>query len=323
VRRRKFITLLGGAAAAWPLAAHAQQRARKVGVILQGGPWYSVLDGFREGLNRSGLVEGKSFVLDVRDTGGDLKAAEDAARNLEQQKADVIYTAATSVSLAAKRATTTTPIVFFAGTDPVVVRLVNSIARPGDRLTGVHTPITYVTGKRLELLREIVPNLRRVVTFYDSANPAALVSVEEIRKAAQNLGLELVERQVRSVDELHDALHAFRTGEADAYFAASDAMLDRESSSVIEMTKANRLPSMFYLQRVVASGGLASYSPDFKEGGRLSATYVRRILEGAHPGDLPIEQMDKLVFIINLKTAKQIGLTISESILVRADEVIE
>jgi putative tryptophan/tyrosine transport system substrate-binding protein len=329
VRRRDFITLLGGAAA-WPVAARAQQaaraqddQARRVGVILPGGPWYAVVDGLREGLNQSGLIDGKRFILDIRDTGGDMKAAQEAARNLEQQNAELIYTAATSVSLAAKHATTKIPIVFFAGTDPVAVKLVESIRRPGGRLTGVHTPVTYVTGKRLELLREIVPSLRRVVTFYNPANSAALEFANAAREAARNLGVELLERHVSTVEALHKSLQAFRTGEADAYLAASDAMLDTEAPSIIAMTTAKRLPSMFYLQGVVADGGLASYSPDFKEGGRLSARYVRRVLEGANPGDLPVEQIDRLVFVINLNTAKRIGFLIPESILIRADKVIE
>jgi putative ABC transport system substrate-binding protein len=132
-----------------------------------------------------------------------------------------------------------------------------------------------------------------------------------------------LERQVSSVDELRHALQAFKSGEADAYLAAADAMLDREARSVIEMLSVNKLPSMFYVQDVVAAGGLASYSPDFKGGGRMSAAYVRRILEGANPADLPVEQSDRLIFMINLRTAKQIGLTIPDTILVRADTVIE
>jgi len=330
--RRSFARLLVGVLAtayglvlsAVPvvLAAEAQQ-IKKIGVILQGGPWYSVVDGLRDGLNRAGLVEGRDYILDVRDTRGDLNRAEDAARDLERQKVDLIYTAATSISLAAKRSTSTTPIVFFAGTDPVAVKLVESIPRPGGRVTGVHTPITYVTSKRIELLREIAPNVRRVVTFYNPANAAALESIKEAKAATLRLGLELIERKVSSNEELQKALQAFRADEADAYFAASDAMLDSQAQPVVAMLNATKLPSMFYLQQVVADGGLASYSPDFVEGGRLSATYVRKILGGISPTDLPVEQLDKLILVINLKTAKQIGLSIQESILIRADKVIE
>jgi putative ABC transport system substrate-binding protein len=261
--------------------------------------------------------------LSVRDTRGDRKAVEEAAKDFEQQKVDVIYTAATSVSVAARNATMNTPIVFVAGTDPVAVGLVESIRRPGGRLTGIHLPVTYVMGKRLELLREIVPNLHRVVTFYDPRSPTAIEFANEAREAAQRLGLELIERHVASVADLKKALQGFRAGEADAYFAASDAMVDTQARSIIDMAKAKRLPTMFYLQGVVEDGGLASYSPDFKEAGRLSAKYVRRILAGTAPGELPVEQSDRLVFIINLKTAKEIGLAIPESMLIRADKVIE
>jgi putative ABC transport system substrate-binding protein len=319
---RLFAVMIATATVVHPTTAQ-EAGVKRVGIILQGGPWYAVVEGLREGLNQSGYVEGKQYVLDIRDTHGDLKAVEEAARNLEEQKVHVIYTAATSVSLAAKQATTRTPIVFYAGTDPVVVKLVESIPRPGGRLTGVHTRVTDVTRKRVELLRELVPNLRRVVTFYNPANLAAVQSSKEAREAAQTLGLELLERRVGSVEELRHALQAFRSSEGDAYLAAADAMLDSEARSVIEMLSANKLPSMFYVQDVVAGGGLASYSPDFKGGGRMSAAYVRRILEGADPADLPVEQSDRLILMINLKAAKRIGLTIPETILVRADTVIE
>lgn len=322
-RTRLYLAMVAMMLLSAPPSAAQDARIHRIGVILQGGPWYDVVDGLREGLVRSGLVEGKQFALSIRDAGGDLGAAEQAARDFERQKVDLIYTASTSVSLAAKGATERVPIVFVAGTDPVAMNLVDSIPRPGGRLTGVHTPVTYVTGKRLELLREIVPNLRRVVTFYNPSNAAAAQFAKDARAAARRLGLEFMERHVSSVETLRTALQTFKVGEADAYFAASDAMLDREAQSVIEMANAKRLPTMFYQQRAVADGGLASYSPDFIEVGRLSATYARRVLAGTSPADLPVEQMDRLIFVINLKTAKRIGLAVPESLLVRADKVIE
>jgi putative ABC transport system substrate-binding protein len=305
------------------LASAQETKANRVGVILQGGPWYAVVQGLRDGLKELGLMEGKQFVLDIRDTGGDLKAVEQAARNLEQQKVNLIFTAATSVSVAAKRATEHTPIVFVAGTNPVVVKLVDSIPAPGGRLTGVHVRATDLTGKRLELLREIVPNLHRVITFYDPRNPSAIESAKEGREAAQNLGLEFIERHVASIEELQKAVQAFRAGEADAFVAVSDAMIDNQIQSIIDMARAKRLPTMLYEPGAVAQGGLATYSADFYEVGRLSAMYVRRVLAGASPADLPVEGIDKLLFVINLKTARQIGLAIPESILIRADKVID
>jgi putative tryptophan/tyrosine transport system substrate-binding protein len=326
MKRREFITLLGCATAVWPLAERASAQPAKVyrvGVILQGGPWYAVIDGLREGLKKLDFIEGNQFVLDIRDTRGDLEAVEKAARNLEEQKVNLIYTVATSVSLAAKRATLNVPQVFVAGTDPVAVQLVDSIARPGGRSTGVHFLSTDLTGKNLDLLRQIVPHLRRVATFYNPSNRSAIASVKEGREAARHLGLELIERQVASPEELNAAVRAFRAGEADAYLAVSDAMVDRHADIIIEMGKTLKLPTMFYQQELIAKGGLVSYSTDVNEAGRVSAKYVQRILTGTSPTDLPVERIDRLVFMINLKTAKEIGLTIPDSVLIRADKVIE
>ena len=320
--------LLGrGLATFWfflSVVASAQQpKAPKVGVILQGGPWYAVVEGLRDGLNELGLVEGKNFVLEIRDTEGDLKAVERAAKELEQAKVNLIYTAATSVSLSAQKATEKTPIVFVAGTNPVTVKLVNSIRAPGDRLTGVHVRATDLIGKRLELLREIIPDLRRVVTFYNPSNRSAIEGAKEAREAARLLGLELIERKVASVEELQNALRTYRTGEADAFIAVSDAMIDSQIQSVIDMARANRLPTMHYELIAVEQGGLVSYSSDFKDAGRQSAKYVQQILAGTSPAQLPVEGIDTLKFVINLKTARQIGLNIPERILLRADKVIE
>ena len=290
---------------------------------MQGGPWYAVVEGLRDGLNELGLVEGKNFVLEIRDTEGDLKAVERAAKELEQTKVNLIYTAATSVSLSAQKATEKTPIVFVAGTNPVTVKLVNSIRAPGDRLTGVHVRATDLIGKRLELLREIIPDLRRVVTFYNPSNRSAIEGAKEAREAARLLGLELIERKVASVEELQNALRTYRTGEADAFIAVSDAMIDSQIQSVIDMARANRLPTMHYELIAVEQGGLVSYSSDFKDAGRQSAKYVQQILAGTSPAQLPVEGIDTLKFVINLKTARQIGLNIPERILLRADKVIE
>lgn len=305
------------------LAGAQEGKVRKVGVILQGGSWYAMVDGLRAGLRDLGLVEGKQFVLDVRDTRGDLKAVEEAARSLEKEKVDLICTLATSVSVAAKRATVKVPIIFMTGTNPVTVKLVESIPHPGGRLTGVQFRATDLTGKRLELLRQIVPSLRRVVTFYDPKNPSAIESAKEAREAARNLGLELIERHVASVAELQTATQAFRANEADAVIAVSDAMVDSHIQSVIDMAVARRLPTMLYDPGAVVKGGLATYSADYVEVGRLSAKYVQRVLGGTNPADLPVEGTDKLSFVVNMKTAKRIGLAIPESVLARADKIIE
>jgi len=327
MKRRTFIAGLG-AAAGWPIlcgrGADAQNfRAHTVGVILQGDPWYEVVDGLREGLSRLGWLEGKEFIFDIRDTHGDLQAVTEAAVALERAKVHLIYSVSTSVTIATKQATRTTPIVFVAGTDPVIVNLVESLAKPAGRLTGVYVRATDLTGKRLELLREIVPSLRRVVIFYDPNNRSAVEAAKQARQATGILGLELIEKHVASVEALHNLLNSFNGQEADAYFGVSDAMIDIEAQPIIEWAKANKLPTMFYQQDVIAKGGLATYTTDFREGGRLSAKHVQRVLTGSNPADLPVEGLDRLLLMINLTTAKQIGLAIPESLLARADKVIE
>jgi putative ABC transport system substrate-binding protein len=298
-------------------------RLRRVGVIMHGGPWYEVVDGLRDGLKDLGLADGKELVLEIRDTRGDLAAVEDAARGFERQKVDLICTVNTSVSLAAKGATKTTPIVFAAGTDPVVVKLADSTRRPGGRSTGVHFLVTDLTGKRLELLREMIPNLRRVVTFYDPNNRSASEGAKEGRAAAQRLGLGFMERHVASVEEFRTALQALKSGEADAYFAASDAMVGSQQQFIADFGRSKRLPTMSFETSFVNHGGLASYSADLKLVGRTAAKYVGRILAGANPADLPIEQIDRLVLAVNLKTAEQIGVTLPYAVLSRADIVVE
>jgi putative tryptophan/tyrosine transport system substrate-binding protein len=217
VRIRRLLAAFFAALLLPMYAANAQGgKVRKVGVILQGGSWYQVVEGLREGLKDLGFEEGKQFVLDIRDMHGELKAVEQEARSLEQQQVALIYTLSTSVSMAAKRGTERTPIVFVAGTNPVVVDLVETIRRPGGRLTGVQFRATDLTGKRLELLLEIAPKVRRIVAFYDPQNPSARESAHEAREAAHKLGLELTERHVGSVSQLLKVVEAFKGDDADA-----------------------------------------------------------------------------------------------------------
>ena len=196
-----------------PLAVEAQQaRVYRVGVILHGGPYSAAVDGLRDGLRELGFEEGRQFVFHVRDTKGDLKSVEAAARNLEAEKVELIYSLATSVTLAVKQATKAVPIVFYAGSDPVAFGLVESYRKPGGRLTGIHSQLTDVTARRLQLLKEMVPRARRIVTFYSPSNPAAQQSVKIARDAARQLGVELIERPVASVDDLRAGLRALRPG---------------------------------------------------------------------------------------------------------------
>jgi putative ABC transport system substrate-binding protein len=305
------------------IAEAGQARVYRVGVILQGDPWYEVVDGLRDGLRELGLVEGKHFALEIRDTKGDLKAVDEAARNLERDKVDLLYAVTTSVTIRARGATTDIPIVFCAGTDPVALRLVDSFAKPGGRLTGVHFLVTDLTAKRLEILKEILPKLRRVVTFYDPNNRMSNEAARLGREEAKRLGLNFVERHVTSVEELRQALQALKGGEADAYFHITDLIVTSQPQLLIDTARAKKLATMFQAQSFVAKGALASYGVNYHGIGRMSAKYVQRILAGTHPKDLPVEGVHRLDLALNLRTAREIGLTIPQSVLYRADRVIK
>jgi putative ABC transport system substrate-binding protein len=304
--------------------AEAQQvKPARIGVLLQGGPWYEAIDGLRQGLRELGYEEGKQFTLDVRDSKGDLKAVGETARNLEREKVRLIYAVASSVISAAKKATTEVPIVFIVGSDPVASGLVESFVKPGGRLTGVHFLVKDLTGKRLEILKEILPKLRSVLTIYNPATKVAKESAQLAREEAKRLGLKFLERHVSSVEELRSALKGLKVGEADAFFYTPDAMVGSQSQLIIDTANAKKLPTMFQEQGLVAKGGLASYGQSYYELGRLSAKYVQKILAGAHPRDLRIETVEDVELAINLKTAKQLGLTIPPQILARANKVIK
>ena len=318
------VVAIGVAFVVCGVVAQAQQpKVYRVGVLLPGEPWYETIDGLRVGLRQLGFEEGKQFILAIRDWKGDVKAAEEAARNLEQDKVNLIYTTSTNSTIAARRATTDIPIVFCAGADPVVLGLVDSFAKPGGRLTGVYLRSVDLTAKRLEILKEIVPKLRRVVTFYDPRRPTAIESSKLAREAARQMKIQFVERHVASVEELQAGMQALRAGEVDAFFEVSDALVVIQTQLVIDTARIKRLPTMFNYISSVIKGGLASYSVNRHEVGRLSAKYVQRILAGVKPKDLPVEGVDKIDLVINLKTAKQIGVTIPQSVLYRADKVIK
>ena len=300
-----------------------QAKVYRVGVIHQGGPYKAVVDGLRDGLRQLGYEEGKQILLEIRDTKSDLKLVEEAAKIFERERVNLIYVVTTSVATPVKNVTSQIPIVFSVGSDPVASGLVQSFGKPGGRLTGVQYSTTDLTGKRLEILKEILPKLSRVVTFYNPNNPMAAEAAALAREAARQFGVQLVERHATSVEELRQALEALKAKEADAYFYISDAMMTSQAQLVIDTATSKKLPTMFSEQNLVAMGGLASYGQNFHETGRLSAKYVQKIMTGVPPGDLRVEIVDKFELVINLKTAKQIGLTIPPNLLARADKVIK
>jgi putative ABC transport system substrate-binding protein len=322
---KKIIVFALAALMLIPVHAAAAQPSKvyRIGVLLPGGPLYEAVGGLRGGLKELGLEEGKQFSLTIQDTKGDAKAAGEAARNLEREKVNLIYALATSVATAAKGATTNIPIVFCVGSDPVTGGLVDSFAKPGGRLTGVHFLLRDLTAKRLEILKEILPKASRVVTFY---NPGSRVPTEAAklgREEAKRLGLKFIERHVVSVAELQKALQALKVGEADAYFYIPDAMVTSQAQLIIDAARAKKLATMFQEQSLVTKGALASYGQNYHEVGRASAKYVQRILNGAHPRDLRVETIENIELAINLQTAKALGLTVPPEVLMRADKVIK
>ena len=303
--------------------AHAQQtKISRVGVLLPGGAQYEILDGVRQGLRELGLDEGKQLTLTVRDIKGDAKAAGELAKAFESDKFNLIYALTSTVVAAAKAATGAIPIVFCVGSDPVASGLVDSFARPGGRLTGVHYLVRDLTAKRLEILKELLPKIGRVVTFYDPNNPVAADGAAMARAEAKRLGLKLIERRVASVDELRKRLQTLKAGEADAFFFIPDPMVGSQSQLIIDMAKAKKLPAMFQEQSLVVKGALASYGQNYQDIGKLSAKYVQRVLKGAQPADLRIETFDSVELVVNLQTAKQLGVKISPQVLARAKKVI-
>jgi putative ABC transport system substrate-binding protein len=299
-----------------------QPKVYRVGVIHPGGPYKAVVDGLRDGLRQSGMEEGKHFVLDIRDAKGDLKAVEEAARNFERENANLIYAVTTSVATAVKNVTSKSPIVFAVGSDPVASGLVQSFGKPGGRLTGVQYSATDLTGKRLEILKEMLPKLSRVVIIYNPNNGPSVEAAALAREAARHFGVQLVERHATSVEQLRQRVGAFKAKEADAFFYISDAMVTSQAQLVIDMAMSKKLPTMFSEQNLVAMGGLASYGVSYHEVGRMSARYLQRILAGTSPKDLAVETVHKLELVFNLQTAREIGLTIPPNLLARADKVI-
>ncbi len=282
-----------------------------------------MVDGLKDGLRELGFAEGKQYVLEIRDLNGDPTAIEGAARSLEHEKVNLIYALGTSVTAATRRATNGVPIVFTGGSDPVVSGLVESYAKPGGRITGVHYSSGDLTAKRLEILKAIIPELRRVVTFYNPRNETAQRAAKALREAGKQLNVEIIERPIASIEELRPSMNALKSKDADAYFYIADAMVLSQAQYIIDVARAKKLPTMFAVSSLVKQGALVAYGVSFYEVGRLSAKFVQRILTGTSPQNLPTESISKVGLAVNLMTARELGMTIPQSMLLRADEVIQ
>lgn len=300
----------------------AQGKPQRIGVLHPGGAQSETIDGLRQGMKDLGLQEGAALQLDVRDVGGDASGTEKEAIALEKENVSLIYALTTPVITKTKAATSKTPIVFCIGSDPVTGKLVDSFVLPGGRLTGVHYLVRDLTGKRLELLKEILPKVSRVVSFYDPSNRVASEGAAMAREEAKRLGIKLIERHVGSVEELTAELQKLKTGDADAFLFSPDPMVGSKSQEIIDVARAKRIPTMFQEQSLVAKGALAAYGQNYREIGRISAKYVQRVLGGANPREMKIETVDSVELAINLQTAKHIGVTIPPQVLARATKVI-
>jgi putative ABC transport system substrate-binding protein len=304
------------------VAAAQQSKTERIGVIHLGGVFGTVADGLRAGLKELGIEDGKQVVLHVQDLRGDAGGAESVAKKFEQDKVKLIFTNTQPVTSAAMKATTDVPIVFAVGTDPVGQGFIQTFGKPGGRLTGVQYLARDLTGKRLELVKEFLPSLRQIVTFYDPNNSVSNQSATLGREAARQLKVKLVEQHVKSAAELNTALANIKSRQFDAYLYIASPMVTSQAQQIIDSARTKKLPTMFHDQALVASGALASYGQSYFEIGRRSAKYVQKVLAGATPGELRVETVEDVELAFNLKTAKEIGVTIPPNVLVRADKVI-
>jgi len=310
-----------------PLLAGAQQTGRvyRIGVLetLSATLNATNLDAFRQGLRELGYVEGRDFVIEYRSADGRPVRFPGLATELVHSKVDLIVTRGTPAVLAAEKATGSIPIVMATSADPAGSGIVSSLARPGGNVTGQSTVAVELAGKRLELLKEAIPRIARIALLANMSSPAAAFQWRQMEGAARSLGFEPQLLDVRAPEDLARAFDTAIKRRVDAVQVASDTLIQNNSRRIIDLSAKHRLPSIFNSREYVDAGGLMAYGPNFTDLYRRAATYVDKILKGAKPADLPIEQPTKLELVINLKTAKALGLTIPQTLLLRADQVIE
>jgi putative tryptophan/tyrosine transport system substrate-binding protein len=325
MRRREFITFLGGAAATtWPLTARAQQAGKlpTIGVLGDRAsvfmPWTAA---FAEGIREHGWVDGRTVTIEYRWAEGHPERVAEIANEFVRLKVDVIVTYGIAVP-AIKRATDSIPIVFAIAVDPLGSGLVAKLSRPGGNVTGLSSQATEIVSKRLELLREIVPGLRRLATIFDVGYDASVRENGDVEALARTFGLDVASREIRRAEDVASAFDAFK-GQADALYVVEDALIAANRISIITRALDAKLPMTFLTGDAVRDGALISYGPDVPALFRRAADYVDKILHGTKPGEIPVEQPTKFDLVINLKTAKALDLTIPPKLLALADEVIE
>jgi putative tryptophan/tyrosine transport system substrate-binding protein len=326
MKRRAFIAGLGGAAA-WPLVARAQQAAsvRRIGLLSPFSPTETLLwnKALLRGLRDAGWIDGGNLTIEYRYAEGKNERLPELVTSLIQQKVDIIVTTVTVDTLAAKNATAKIPIVMVAVGDPVAIGIVKNLARPGGNITGLSQMTPDLSGKRLELLKQIVPQITSVAVLFSPEDPLSMLDWNEAKLSAQTLGIEVHSLKVRSTGDFDKVLKEAVAARVGALVVMPAPVLFENLRLIADFAMQNRLPSTFHLREFPAVGGLLSYGVDRSDMFRRAATYVDKILKGASPADLPIEQPTKFELVINLRTAKTLGLAISPNLLSIADEVIE
>ena len=324
MRRRELIGGLG-AAAAWPLAARAQQpKVPTVGFLVAGAPSShgQLVAALVQRLGELGWIEGRTVVIEYRWADGSRERAAEIAAEFARLKVDLIATSGIPSTRAAKQATSAIPIVFAVVSDPVGTGLVASLARPGGNLTGLSLQYTDLAGKRLELFGEALPGLRRLGILATADNPGPMIEVAEVQAMMRALRLEVLAPDIRRSQDLAPALESLK-GRVEALYVVTDPLMNSNRTEISALALAARLPTMHGARELVDAGGLMSYGPSLPDLYRRAADYVDKILRGTPPGDLPVEQPTTFELVVNLKTAKALGLTVPTSLLARADEVIE
>ena len=324
MRRRDLITLFGGAAAAWPLAALAQQAGKPPTIGFLGadasafGPWTAA---FVAHLRELGWIEGRTVAIEYRWSQGRTERYAEIAAEFVRLKVDVIVTVGSAVPTV-KQATAVIPIVFAVGIDPVGSGLVANLAKPGGNVTGLSLQAANLAGKRIEFLREVLPQLRRLAIIFNVGNDQTVLEMSETQAAARTLGLEVTPLEIRRAEDIVPAFEAVKA-QAHALYVVVDQLVVANRTPILTSALGARLPTIFSTNDFVRAGGFMSYGPNYADLYRRSADYVDKILRGTKPGDIPVEQPTKFELVINLVTAKALGLTIPESFLVRADEIID